>query len=545
MKKLRFGHKPSLVIVVMTSLLSAIFNGMAIYSLRFITDYGLAKDIDNMLRVGKYLILLLGVIAIFEIVNVNAKSRYLKKSLILMKSTYISSLMQQDITELQKDNISKYRSNLINDFDRYEERYLKPLLVVIRMVFQFVVALLLMGLIDWRLIIVALLFFVIFAFVSMRSSKPIQKKEEVKSASLEEYTRFVEESLDGFEIVKQHQLEARREREFIDLATQVQNDSYEVDVKHTHIEALNMTIQFTVLFASIIGGLLFVRAYGTVMGSVVVIASSFGNILWPIQQLSPVITSMSSIKVILSDFDENLKRQKIDRNIRVSDFESIDFNNSNLGYTDSDTLILHDVNIQINANEKVLIVGASGAGKSTILKTLRQSIKPKSGTVTLDGHDIFDINAHDYYSLFSTIDQIGFIFSGTVYENVTLFREFEEQKIVEILDKVGLSELNLYEQLKNDGANLSGGQRARLLLARALCLESSVILCDEILASLQADIARSIEKDILTLNTCIINVSHIIFKEHLDLYDKIYIVEDNTTRLITSTEEVWERMVLS
>lgn len=545
MKKLKLGHKPSLLLVLLFGLISAILNGMAIYSLRFITDYGLAKNMEGMLGVAKNLLIILIVISLVEIVNVNVKALYLRESLILMKTTYINALMDHDITQVQKDKVSKYRSNLINDFDRYEERYLKPLLMVIRMLFQFVVALFLMGLIDLRLILVAILMLVIFGIISSKSSKPIKKKEEVKTESLESYTAYVEESLDGFEIVKQHQLEEQRELDFIKHAQKVQDDNYEVDVKHTHIEALNTTVQYGVLFIAIIGGLIFAHTYGVKMGDIVVIASSFGNILWPIQQLSPVIISMSSIAVLLDTFDHNLKHDDVTREYKIDDFNTISFDHSDLGYDDYENPVLFDVDIEINKNEKVLIVGASGAGKSTILKTLRQSIRPKNKTVLLDGKDIFKINASDYYRLFSTIDQIGFIFSGTIKENITLFRDFGDHKINEVLKQVGLEELDVNEMLKNDGANLSGGQRARLLLARALCLDSSVILCDEILASLPSETAQDIEYDILKQDSTIVNISHIIFKEHLELYDKIYLVEDHTTRLVESVDEVWERMVLS
>ncbi|MCD8575047.1 MAG: ATP-binding cassette domain-containing protein, partial [Erysipelotrichaceae bacterium] len=196
-------------------------------------------------------------------------------------------------------------------------------------------------------------------------------------------------------------------------------------------------------------------------------------------------------------------------------------------------------------DEKILIVGRSGAGKSTILKTIRQNIQPKQGSVTLNDHDIFDLIPIDYYSLFTTVDQIGFIFSGTVKENLTLYQDLSDEHCRHALAQVGLAHLNLNDVLVNNGSNVSGGQRARLMLARALCLETSVILCDEIFASLELEIAQSIEKDLLSLPKTIINVSHIIFKETLHLYDKIYIVEEGECLLASSQQEVWERMILS
>ncbi len=545
MKRVRLGHIPALVIMTIGLAVSSALNGVSIYMLRYITDYGINKDMPRMIETIKILLLVLLVILIVELLNINLKASYLRKSLILMKSKYISLLMSQDITQLQKENISTYRSNLINDFDRYEEKYLRNFLTLINMVFQFSVSLILVGLIEVKLVVGAFVLLFVFAYVSSKSSKPIQKQEEKKSASLEAYTSFVEESLQGFEIIKQHQLEKKRELEFTQKANQVQQDNHAVDVKTTHVDALNKLIQNIVMFGAIIGGLLFARSYGSSLGSIIVIASSFGNIMWPIQEFSPVLTAMNGIKKVIDTFDQNLQRPQLNRSIHMSDFDNLTFNQSDLGYDDAEAPILSNVDISVKRGEKVLIVGLSGAGKSTILKTLRQSIRPKQGTVTLDNQDIFAINAADYYNLFSTIDQIGFIFTGTVKQNITLFQDIDEKTILNTLNQVGLSHLSLTDQLKNNGSNLSGGQRARLMLARALCLNSKVILCDEIFSSLQHDIAMAIERDILALDKTIINVSHIIFKEHLSAYDKIYIVEKQTTRLVSSTEEVWDRMILS
>lgn len=545
MKTIRFGHIPSLIVVTLAFVLSAALNGVSIYTLRFITDFGLSGDIERMMETVKILLVVLLAIFLIELISINLKSRYLKKSLIMMKSKYVSLLMLQDITQLKKEDVAMYRSNLTNDFDRYEEKFLQNLLNLIQMVLQFGVALVLVGLIEPTLIFGAFGLLIIFAYITGKSSKPIQKQEEKKSVSLEAYTGFVEETLQGFAIIKQHQLEKKREAEFKQKATQVQLDNYDVDVKSTQVDALNNLIQNTVMFSGIVGSLLVARAYGSSLGSILVVASSFGHIMWPIQQFTPILTAMNGIKIVVDTFEKNLQRPQISRPKRVDHVCSLQFEECDLGYDDAPEPILRNVNITIQEGEKILIVGVSGAGKSTILKTLRQSIQPKLGMVTLNGHDIYEIDAADYYGLFSVIDQIGFIFNESVKNNVTLFQNISEETITQIMHAVGLQDMELSHPLTNNGANISGGQRARLMLARALCLHSQVILCDEIFASLPQDVAKAIEHDILALNKTIINVSHIIFKEHLNQYDKIYIVENGTTRLASSLEEVWERMILS
>lgn len=545
MKKVKYGHKPWLAVNALHMALLVSLNGYNIYLIRAITDYGLAKQLDKMLETAMVMLGILVISLILDTFGTLLKSAYIEKSLTLMKTTYIYKLMEQDITQLQKEKCNDYRSNLTNDFDRYEDKYLKNILNIIHMSFQFIMAVIIVSTVSMYLVLVVFVMLFIFVFLTSKTNKPVQKSEAKKSASLQKYTDFVQETLNGFDIIKQHQLTDKRHEEFVEHATKVQKDNYTVDVKSTQVDSLNNFVQTAVLFSLVVGGILFAKRSDLGLGSLIMVASSFGNVMWPLQQFTPVITQMKGIVKVLDTFDKNLTRPVITRSTHVDNFSSLSFNDCHLGYEDEERHVLTHVNLDIKEHEKVLIVGRSGAGKSTILKTIRQSIKPKEGVVTLDKHDIFDIVPIDYYSLFTTVDQIGFIFNGTVKENLTLFQPIEDATIKHSMKSVGLSSVAMDEKLRNNGSNVSGGQRARLMLARALCLESEVILCDEIFSSLEHSIAMEIERDILNLKKTIINVSHIIFKDHLPLYDKIYIVENNTVRLSTDLDEVWERMILS
>lgn len=544
MKKVRYGSIPWLVVVTLFMTISVSLNGYSIYLMRFITDYGLEKRIDDMFEIAKIMIVILGINLVINLIYTNLKSVYLNKSLNLMKRQYIDQLLDQDITQLQKDQTSKYLSNLTNDFDRYEDKYLKNLLKMVEMVLHFLMAVVLIATVNIYLVVIAFILLLVFVFLSSKTSKPVQKTEKKKSESLQQYTDFVNETLNGFEIIKQHQLLKNRYEAFYKRAVNVQNDNYSVDVKTTQIDAFNSFVQTFILFGLITSGILYAKSTNVSLGSLIVIVSSFGNIMWPLQEFSPIISQMKGIQQVLHEFVVNLTRPIYQRPYHVTQFEKLQFESCDLGYED-DEAILKEVDLTINYGEKVLIVGHSGAGKSTILKTIRQSITPKQGVVKLDHINIFEIVPIDYYGLFASVDQIGFIFNGTVKENLSLYQNLEESIIVNALQRVGLSQLSLDMKLKNNGSNVSGGQRARLMLARAICLNTDVILCDEIFANLEQSIAHDIEKDLLSLNKTIINVSHIIFKDHLEKYDKIFVVENNGVRLSHDTEEIYARMIES
>ncbi|PKM87158.1 MAG: hypothetical protein CVU85_06425 [Firmicutes bacterium HGW-Firmicutes-10] len=545
MRKMKLGNIPWLIVNVIHTIFFVSLSGWNIYLLKVITDYGLAREMDKVLETAQLMLMIMLGSLVLDSIGTLLKSKYLETSLKQLKNHYIHQLMEQDITQLQKEQCNIYRSNLTNDFDRFEEKFLFNILEIIHMASRFLMSVVIVATVSLYLVAVAFAMLVIFVFITGKTNKPVQKSEAKKSKSLQEYTDFVNETLNGFEIIKQHQLQNLRFDAFVSKATKVQKDNYTVDKQSTKVDALNNFIQTSIIFTLIVSGILFARSAEASLGSLIMVATSFGNVMWPLQRFTPVITQMKGIIKVLDEFDKNLNRPIIDRHIRVDDFQSLLFEHCDLGYEDDPQPILQSVNLDINKSEKVLIVGHSGAGKSTVLKTIRQSILPKNGLVRLDQTNIFDIVPIDYYSLFATVDQIGFIFNGTILENVTMYQPMDEQKVRDALNQVGLSDLNIHETLRNNGANVSGGQRARLMLARALCLNSEVILCDEIFSSLEQSIARSIERDILNLNKTIINVSHIIFKDQLPLYDKIYIVDQGTIRLTTDIQEVWSRMIIT
>jgi ABC-type multidrug transport system fused ATPase/permease subunit len=545
MRKLKLGNIPWLIVNAIHTLFFVSLSGWNIYLLKVITDYGLDRQMDKVLETAQLMLMIMVGSLILDSIGTLLKSKYLETSLKQLKNHYIHRLMEQDITQLQKDQCNIYRSNLTNDFDRFEEKFLFNILEIIHMSSRFLMSVVIVATVSIYLVAVAFAMLVIFVFITGKTNKPVQKSEAKKSKSLQEYTDFVNETLNGFEIIKQHQLQDQRFEAFVSKATKVQKDNYTVDKQSTKVDALNNFIQTSIIFTLIVSGILFARSAEASLGSLIMVATSFGNVMWPLQRFTPVITQMKGIVKVLDDFDKNLIRPIIDRHIRVNNFDSLIFDHCDLGYEEDPFAILQSVNLDIHRSEKVLIVGHSGAGKSTVLKTIRQSILPKNGTVRLDQTNIFDIVPIDYYSLFTTVDQVGFVFNGTIKENVTMYQPLDDQQVEDALSQVGLSDLDIYETLRNNGANVSGGQRARLMLARALCLNSEVILCDEIFSSLEQSIARSIEKDILSLDKTIINVSHIIFKDQLHMYDKIYIVDQGTIRLTSDIQEVWSRMILT
>lgn len=537
----RYGDKAGLLLLSLLIFLSSGLYALMTYSIGRMVDFGLAKNLPAMDPLARQLVFLGLVILAVELLAALARTGWIQRSMNLLKRDYLDGLLDLEVIQLQKDRIPQMYSNLTNDFDRYETKFIKNIPELIGMSASFIFSLVLLATVNLLLMIVPVVILLFFWWQSKNSSQPIKTEEKKKSQSLEAYTRFINETTQGYEVIKQHQLEDSREERFTELAQKVQADNYQVDLQTTKVEAKNSLIINTVLFALLIGGMFTATRTGVSFGNVVVVFSAFMRVMWPIQQLSLVLAEMRGIEDVIDSISKNLEKVDYPRELRADHFKELVFDRNELGYAEE--AILKEVSLRLVKNEKILIIGPSGAGKSTILKTIRQSIKARTGIVALNGLDIQSIRIQDYFSLFATVDQIGFIFSGTLKDNISLYQNVPLARIQGIMAKVGLANLDPDLAILNDGGNLSGGQRARVLLARALCLEAEVIVCDEIFASLDSEVARSIESDLLKLEATSINVSHIYFEENLHNYDRIYIVQDQTVRVAQSIDEVRERML--
>ena len=535
MHKHRYGDKIALAFMSLSIFMAAGIGGISLYALSYITDYAVAGEVSKLIHISKILL----IVIIFEL-SINLltsylSSIYMNKSMRNIRVAYVGKLFGLDIKNLSGNDEEKYLSQLSNDMDRYEDRFYLKLIELIESGAQLAVSMFLLSTVSNTLLYIALGLLLFFIIISKRTSKPVAEKEEIKSKSLQKYTNYISETLLGFFVIKQNQLEKTRISKFKDLANKVQEDNYEVDKKSTHIDALNSFIQMSIIFTLVFVGLYFAKRSGMSLGTTLLAGTAFSQSIWPMQRITPYISQMAGISVVIDEFEDTLTGEVSEAKEEINKISGINFNGADLGY--EEVTILRDVNLDIKENDKVLIVGTSGAGKSTILKSIRRQLPLKSGRITVNDYDIKDITAHSYYSQLSVIDQIGFIFNGTLRDNITLYKDNDDDHLKRILNDVGLDNLDLDYKLKNNGSNISGGQRARLLLGRALYLDTSLIICDEIFASLDREIGSEIEKQILSVNRTIINVSHIIYDENLKLYDRIYLVKDNGVQEINDLQE--------
>lgn len=170
------------------------------------------------------------------------------------------------------------------------------------------------------------------------------------------------------------------------------------------------------------------------------------------------------------------------------------FQNVSFRYPDSDAYALKDVNLRLCAGEKTVIVGENGSGKTTLVKLLCRLYRPASGSILLNGRDIWDYDYGEYMGYLAAVFQDFSLFAFSLAENVAGSREYEGERVLAALEKVGLSGLvagypkgisqPLFHDFDEEGVDISGGEAQKLAIARAVYKDAGIMVLDEPTAAL-------------------------------------------------------------
>jgi ATP-binding cassette subfamily C protein CydC len=185
----------------------------------------------------------------------------------------------------------------------------------------------------------------------------------------------------------------------------------------------------------------------------------------------------------------------------VSPIESYDLSVNNLFICDKskENYIVKELSFELPYKKKIALVGISGSGKSTLLKSLLGFVKYDKGTIKLGGFSYEELKQEDIRKVFTYVEQNPYVFNTTIRENLLIAdTEADELKINNLLQKVQI--LNLIEELPNGldsvigqyGYKISGGEKQRLVIARALLKNSEIILLDEPTSSLDIETEKKV-----------------------------------------------------
>ncbi|WP_223618879.1 peptidase domain-containing ABC transporter [Lysobacter sp. ESA13C] len=208
-------------------------------------------------------------------------------------------------------------------------------------------------------------------------------------------------------------------------------------------------------------------------------------------------------------------------------------------YTDGDPWVIRDCSFVIATGESVAITGASGCGKTTLLKLLLGLLKPTEGTIRIGGHDIHRVGPRSVRAVVGAVMQDDQLFAGSIADNISFFDPGADRARVEeaasragIHDEILAMPMGYFSMVGDMGSSLSGGQKQRIVLARALYRQPQMLFLDEATSHLDVDRERLVNEAVRSLAITKVIVAH--RPETVASADRSLIVERGTVTSASS-----------
>jgi subfamily B ATP-binding cassette protein MsbA len=404
-------------------------------------------------------------------------------------------------------------------------------------------------LIDWKFTVVSLVLFPIcivpIRIFGRRARQAVQLDQ--RGAALMSVT--MQESFAGIRVIKSFAREDQQEKSFRRSA-QLSFSNTMRTVKAT--EAVGPLVE---IIASIGVGfaLLYVYAANLTAGRFFGLISGIFIIYEPIKTLSKLHIvmqrSLGATTQIFSILDSKPAVQDAPNAVElVSSKGRIAFENVTFRYSTGVTDAVRDINLHIEPGKSYALVGASGAGKSTVLSLILRLYDPTSGAVKIDGHDLRTLTQKSLREQIGLVTQETFLFHDTIFKNIQFGRPNATLEEVYVAAQTAfahefiLAQPDGYDTVIGDkGCLISGGQQQRLAIARALLKNAPILLLDEATSSLDTESEKQIQKALekLAAGRTVIAIAHRL--STILSADKIVVLDHGSIKEIGTHAELLEK----
>ena len=490
-----------------------------------VLDNAIAGDIHATIQCGVLLILFILCECLFFYLYKRFNARFVVGCTKLLKRDIFESILHRDYVSYKEQQQGGYIAKLTNDADTIIDRRFRMLPMLFDIVFTIVFVSAGLFWLDWRLAFITIVLLTTPLYIPKLIEKRLQKAQTEYLEAVEQTLSKVNDWLSGFETIKNYSIE----RQIINRFKQANDRAMEKMLRDAMLGAVAQLITTLISYLSYF--IVLVCAAWLVLrgefsaGDFFVAIGMIDLLSYPLISLAEIIRQLIAIKPACAEMEHFIEQGKHNRSHDSLKHiqREIRFCGVSFSYSKGQP-VLRDFNFLAEAGKRYLIKGPSGCGKTTAVNLLLRYYDVTKGRIEIDGSPIIEyVNTYDCMTV---VRQEAIMFHDTLRNNLTMYREVPDEKLMELLVRLGLSKFANKEALDSviteNGANLSGGEKKRICLARALLRDTDVLILDEPLANLDEKTAGKIEDLLLSIRgKLVLVVSHQFTEEKLPLFDGV------------------------
>lgn len=429
-----------------------------------------------------------------------------------LKQDIFDRILRYDYVKFKEMQTGEYIAKYTNEADTIKSRFFSMLPIFWDIFSKIVFVSIALFLLDFRIALITIALLTTPLYIPKLIEKRLQQVQNDYLQSVERNLAKINDWLLGFEIIKNFSIEHNIRKMF----TENNDFSMEKMLRDAQIGAISQLISTLISYLSYFI-ILVCSAYLVLIGKFsagdfFIAIGMIDQLSYPLISLSEIIRQLIAIKSACISMEQFVEAGNIKQPIHeMQGFEKeINYDEVCFSY-DRRFPVLVNFSFKIEKGKRYLLKGPSGCGKTTAVNLLLRYYDIDSGNLTVDGVPIglFDCT----YSCITVVRQEAILFSDTLRNNLTMYQDIPDSCLISVLNDVGLSKYANVEALDvhvvESGENLSGGEKKRICLARALLRNTEILIFDEPLANLDAETADKIENLLLAINNkTVLIVSH-------------------------------------
>ena len=470
------------------------------------------------------------------------------------------NILLSDSEIIESKHSGKYMSHFLYDVGLINSMASTALLNIMKDTLTLTALLFVMFYQNWKLAFFSLIMMPLSAFVARSLGKRIAKATTKGSLATGKLTTFLSEILRGYKIIKIYQRENSEKKR----ASEAINDMTEKEIKIGKI-MIRATPVMEILLGFMIAGFIYFAGYLIANGEIGI--NNFFSFLAAMMLAYQPVRSLATLNMSIYQGAAAAERvfDVMDRKNLIQDDENapeleiknsnINFKNVKFKYQKSDDSAIKNITFVAQGGKVTALVGHSGAGKSTIMNLIPRFYQPQDGEIYIDDQNTKSVSLKSLRSKIAIVSQDTVLFDDTVENNIRFAKPDAGDDDIKNACKLAAAEdfiLDLPQQYKTligeNGSRLSGGEKQRLSIARAILKNSPIVLLDEATSSLDTESEEKVQNAMfnLTKNRTTIVIAHrlstIKKANHIIVMKNGNIVESGTHDELLKNSRVYENL---